>query len=112
VAPAEDPLPPVVSDPVEDDVGGEHAHEADGQGEPPPEDQLVRQDSGGDDRELLRQGDPEAGGEENEEQAGVAELLDQRPDQIAPRARFVSRKMVNSVYSDSPVRSEGALPWR
>src|SRR2546425_2666545 len=87
-------------------------HEADGQGEPPPEDQLVGQDSGGDDRELLRQGDPEAGGEENEEQAGVAELLDQRPDQIAPRARFVSRKMVNSVYSDSPVRSEGALPWR
>ena len=83
--PVEDPLPPVVADPVEDDVAGQRARDAEGQGEPPPEDRLVGQDPRDDDRCLLRDGGSQAPGEEDEEQPGVPEILYKRLDQIAPR---------------------------
>jgi len=83
--PVEDPLPPVVADPVEDDVAGQRARDAEGQGEPPPQDRLVGQDRRDDDRCLLRDGGSQAPGEEDEEQPGVPEILYKRLDQIAPR---------------------------
>src|SRR2546429_282097 len=110
--PAEAPLPPVVSDPIEGNVARKHPCDATRQRDPPSQNELVRQDPAGHDWQLLGDGDPEAGEEKYEEQADVAKLLDERNDQIAPRARFGFRKIMTSVYFDSPVRSEGALPWR
>jgi hypothetical protein len=48
----------------------------------------VRQDAAGDDRQLLRDGNAEAGEEEDDEQASVAQLLDERNDQISPRGKI------------------------
>jgi hypothetical protein len=48
----------------------------------------VRQDAAGDDRKLFRNGNTEAGEEEDDEQAGIAKLLDERNDQIAPRGKI------------------------
>jgi hypothetical protein len=45
----------------------------------------VSQDPRGDDRQLLRERGAEAGGEENEEQTEIAELLDERSYQFAPQ---------------------------
>jgi hypothetical protein len=75
----------VVADPVEEDVAGQRAHNAEGQSEPPPEDRLVGQDPRDDDRRLLRDGGSQASCEEDEEQPGVPEILYKRLDQIAPR---------------------------
>jgi hypothetical protein len=70
--PAEDRLPPVVPDPVEDDVAREHAGETNRQREPPSQNHLMGQDPCGDDRQLFRDGGAEACGEKNEEYAGIA----------------------------------------
>lgn len=45
----------------------------------------MSQNARGDDRQLLRDRGTEAGGEENEEQTEIAELLDERPYQFAPQ---------------------------
>jgi hypothetical protein len=103
----------VVSYPIEGNIAGQHPHETDRKRDPPPENVLVGQDPAGHDRELLGDGNPEAGDEKNQEQTQVTELLDERGDQIAPRAKIrFPEDGDTSVYSDSPVRSEGALPWR
>jgi len=72
----------MVSYPIEGDVTREHPHEAHGQRDPPSENQLMRQDPAGDDRELLRDRNTQTGEEENQKQADVAELLYERDDQI------------------------------
>ena len=61
--PAEDPLPPVVSDPIEGNVARKHPCDANRQRDPPSQNELVRQDPAGHDWQLLGDGDPEAGEE-------------------------------------------------
>src|SRR5262249_2310602 len=82
--PAEHPLPPVVSGPIEDNVARKHPYKAHRQGNPPSEDELIGQHAAGDDRQLFGERNAEARDEEDHEQADVSELLDDRNDQTAP----------------------------
>src|SRR2546426_641741 len=81
---------------VGEDVGEPEAHrDADhGEREPPPEDLRAREDAGCDDRDLFGHGQTEPGGQQDEEQPDVMQVLDQGRDQTAPRedpARVRSR---------------------
>ena len=64
--PVEHPLTPVVAEPVENDVAGEHPDHAHREREPPPEDLCARQEAGEHDRHLLGHRQPEAGPEEHQ----------------------------------------------
>src|SRR5207249_4157962 len=65
--------------------GREHAREDHGEREPPPEGPRVREDAGRDDRDLFGYGQTEPGGQQDEEQPDVMQVLDQGRDQTAPR---------------------------
>src|SRR5882724_5066438 len=54
--------------------------------EPPAEDPRMREDAGRDDRDFLGHRQAEPGGEEDEEQPDVTQLLDEARDHPAPRA--------------------------
>ncbi len=112
--PAEDLLPPVVSDPVQDDVAlrarrrskrearSTSAGPSGGTGCPPV---TIGSSSG--------MGTPSPATNRTRNMTDVAQLLDERATRPPPHgARFGFRNSEPSVYSDSPVRSEGALPWR
>src|SRR2546425_2560839 len=78
--PLEHPLAPVVADRVEGDVAAQHAEDAHRQRDPPVHNVFVGKDTAGDDRDLLRNRQTEAGREQREEESGVGEVLDEPLD--------------------------------
>ena len=76
-SPVEDLLTPVPADPVEHHIAGEHPQQTDGQRKPPPDDTLVAQHSGRDDRHFLWDGHPQAPEQEHGEDAEVREVVDE-----------------------------------
>src|SRR3989442_11186642 len=78
--PLEHPLAPVMADRVEGDVAAQHAEDAHRQRDPPVHNVFVGKDTAGDDRDLLRNRQTEAGREQREEESGVGEVLDEPLD--------------------------------
>ena len=76
-SPVEDLLTPVPADPVEHHIAGEHPQQADGQRKPPPDDALVAQHGGRDDRHFLWDGHAQAPEQEHGENAEVREVVDE-----------------------------------
>src|SRR3989442_987560 len=117
-APVQQPLAAVVAGAVEGRVASERAGEDPEEGEPPAEDPRMREDAGRDDWDFLGHRQAEPGGEDDEEQPDVTQLLDEARDHLAPRTSGRSASCaLRTVYTperrmQSPVRCEPSfLEW-
>src|SRR5947208_805925 len=114
--------PTIALRPATPPVGAEREPHRDGEDheerEPPAEDPRMREDAGRDDRDFLGHRQAEPGGEEDEEQPDVTQLLDEARDHPAPRASGRSASCaLRTVYTSerrmwSSVRCEpSCLEW-
>src|SRR5437870_11951530 len=78
------------ADPVEDHIAGEHPQQADGQRKPPPDDTLVAQHGGRDDRHFLWDWHSQAAEQEHGENAEVRKVVDELLECIHRRPRWTN----------------------